>query len=168
MRVGEMVTAGILALFSIYLMWKSTELPIGYIAGHGTRRRGLAVLAFGDHADLLRRHRLQLVAWDHPPSQSDEPLLDSHGWRSLLFVGGGIIGFVALDQHHFDVRRDRGVPVLLPAVPGTARPGAELVHVADRCRSCCSSFLKVPCGSRCPRGCRSRTRFSTFSTDIIY
>ena len=31
-----------------------------------------------------------------PASQSDEPVLDSHGWRSLIFVGGGIIGFVAL------------------------------------------------------------------------
>lgn len=35
MRVGEIFTAGILALLSIYLMWKSTELPIGYISGTG-------------------------------------------------------------------------------------------------------------------------------------
>jgi hypothetical protein len=35
MRYGEIVTAGVLALFSIYLMWKSTELPVGYIEGRG-------------------------------------------------------------------------------------------------------------------------------------
>ena len=35
MRVGEIVAAGILALLSLYLMWESTDLPIGYIAGTG-------------------------------------------------------------------------------------------------------------------------------------
>jgi hypothetical protein len=31
-----------------------------------------------------------------PAAQSNRPVLDSHGWRTLLFVGGGIVGFVAL------------------------------------------------------------------------
>ncbi len=35
MRYAEIVTAGILALFSIYLMVKSTELPIGFVSGRG-------------------------------------------------------------------------------------------------------------------------------------
>jgi len=35
MRLGEIVTAGVLAILSIYLMWKSTELPVGYISGEG-------------------------------------------------------------------------------------------------------------------------------------
>ena len=35
MRRAEIITAGVLALFSIYLMWKSTELDIGYIRGEG-------------------------------------------------------------------------------------------------------------------------------------
>ncbi|MEL7183601.1 MAG: tripartite tricarboxylate transporter TctB family protein, partial [Pseudomonadota bacterium] len=35
MRRGEIILAGLLALFSVYLMWKSTELPIGYISGQG-------------------------------------------------------------------------------------------------------------------------------------
>ena len=35
MRYGEISLVGILALFSIYLMWKSAELPIGYIRGQG-------------------------------------------------------------------------------------------------------------------------------------
>jgi len=32
MRRAEFITAGILALLSIYLMWKSTELEIGYVS----------------------------------------------------------------------------------------------------------------------------------------
>ena len=35
MRRGEISMAGLLALFSLYLMWKSAELPIGYIRGEG-------------------------------------------------------------------------------------------------------------------------------------
>ena len=35
MRRGEIITAGILAVMSIYMMWKSTELDIFYIKGEG-------------------------------------------------------------------------------------------------------------------------------------
>ena len=35
MRVAELVTAAVLAVLSIYFMWKSTELPIGWIRGSG-------------------------------------------------------------------------------------------------------------------------------------
>ena len=35
MRVAEICMALVMAIFSIYLMWKSTELPIGWIEGEG-------------------------------------------------------------------------------------------------------------------------------------
>ena len=35
MRRAEIVTAVLIGLFSIYLMWKSTELPIGWIPEKG-------------------------------------------------------------------------------------------------------------------------------------
>ncbi|MDB3936394.1 hypothetical protein N9383_06730, partial [Granulosicoccus sp.] len=35
MRRAEIITAGILAIFSIYLMFKSAELDIGYASGEG-------------------------------------------------------------------------------------------------------------------------------------
>ena len=35
MRRAEIITAGLMALLSIYLMYKSTELDIGYIKGEG-------------------------------------------------------------------------------------------------------------------------------------
>jgi putative tricarboxylic transport membrane protein len=96
MRVGEIITTGILALFSIYLMWKSTELPIGYIAERGP---GGGAWPFWLSAIMLISCAWTAVNWwrgQTPASQSEEPVLDNFGWRTLIFVGGGIIGFVAL------------------------------------------------------------------------
>jgi hypothetical protein len=96
MRIGEIVTTGVLALFSIYLMWKSTELPIGYIAGRGP---GGGAWPFWLSAIMLVCCGMIALNWwrrTSPPSRSEEPLLDSYGWRMLAFVGGGIVVFVGL------------------------------------------------------------------------
>jgi hypothetical protein len=96
MRNGEIVTAGVLALFSIYLMVKSTELPIGYVAGRGP---GGGAWPFWLSAIMLLC--CGMIAWNwwrrtSPPSQSDEPFLDAYGWRMVAMVGGGVVVFVAL------------------------------------------------------------------------
>jgi hypothetical protein len=96
MRNGEIVTAGVLALFSIYLMVKSTELPIGYVAGRGP---GGGAWPFWLSAIMLLC--CGMIAWNwwrrtSPPSQSDEPFLDAYGWRMVALVGGGVVVFVAL------------------------------------------------------------------------
>jgi len=96
MRRAEITTAGILALFSIYLMWKSTELDYGYIRGEGP---GGGAWPFWLSAIMLIC--TLIIAYNglrgtSPPSQSSEPLLDVYGRKMLLLVGGGIIGFVAL------------------------------------------------------------------------
>jgi hypothetical protein len=96
MRRAEIITAGILALFSIYLMWKSTELEIGYIRGEGP---GGGAWPFWLSAIMLIC--TAVIAYNgyrrtSPPSQSEERLLDPYGRKMLLLVGGGIIGFVAL------------------------------------------------------------------------
>ena len=96
MRIGEIVTAGVLALFSIYLMWKSTELPIGYIAEKGP---GGGAWPFWLSGIMLVCCVMIAINWWRevsPASRSDEPMLDGYGWRMLLFVGGGIVVFVAL------------------------------------------------------------------------
>jgi putative tricarboxylic transport membrane protein len=96
MRIGEIVTASILALFSIYLMWKSTELPVGYISGRGP---GGGAWPFWLSGVMLVACVMVMVNWwrgTSPPSQSDEPMLDAYGWRMLALVGGGIVVFVAL------------------------------------------------------------------------
>jgi len=96
MRTGEIVTASILALFSVYLMWKSAELPIGYISGQGP---GGGAWPFWLSAIMLVACGLIAVnGWRRtsPPSKSDDRLLDAYGWRVLMLVGGGIVVFVAL------------------------------------------------------------------------
>ncbi len=96
MRRAELITAVILAVFSIYLMWKSTELDVGYISdegpGGGAWPFWLAAImlictGFIFFNGLKRRS---------PPSRSEEPLLDRYGMKMLLLVGGGIFGFIAL------------------------------------------------------------------------
>jgi hypothetical protein len=96
MRRGEFFTAAILAVLSIYMMWKSTELKIGYIKGEGP---GGGAWPFWLSAIILIC--TALIAYNafrrtSPPSQSDEPVLDAEGRKMLLQVFGGIFGFVAL------------------------------------------------------------------------
>lgn len=96
MRLGEIVTAGLLALLSIYFMWKAAELPIGYQAGRGP---GGGAWPFWLSAVMLVCCGAIALNWwrrASPLSRSEEPALDGHGWRTLLFVGGGIVGFVTL------------------------------------------------------------------------
>ncbi|MGP1357365.1 tripartite tricarboxylate transporter TctB family protein [Roseicyclus sp.] len=96
MRNGEIVTAGVLALFSIYLMWKSTELPIGFIEGRGP---GGGLWPFWLSLIMLLSCGMIAFNWwrrTSPPSRSEEPFLDGYGWRMVALVGGGLIVFVAL------------------------------------------------------------------------
>lgn len=96
MRRAEIIMAGLLAVFSIYLMWKSTELEIGYVSDEGPGGgawpfwlSGIMLICTGFIAYNGVKRR-------SPPSQSDEPLLDHYGKKMLLLVGGGIFGFIAL------------------------------------------------------------------------
>lgn len=96
MRLGEIIAAVLLAILSIYFMWESTDLEIGYIAGEGP---GGGAWPFWLSAIMLISTVFIAVNWfrgTSPPSQSDEPVLDSEGRKMFIFVGGGIIGFVAL------------------------------------------------------------------------
>lgn len=96
MRLAEIVTAGVLALLSIYLMWKSTELNVGYITGEGP---GGGAWPFWLAGIMLICTVMIAINWyrqTSPPSRSDEPLLDGYGKRTLVLVGGGLLGFIAL------------------------------------------------------------------------
>lgn len=96
MRLGEIITAGIMALLSIYMMWKSTELEIGYIAGEGP---GGGFWPFWLAAIMLVCTGFIAFNWvrrSSPPSQSEEVLLDRYGKKMLVLVGGGLLGFIAL------------------------------------------------------------------------
>lgn len=96
MRLAEIVTAGVMALLSIYLMWKSTELNVGYITGEGP---GGGAWPFWLSGIMLICTVLIAINWvrrSSPPSQSEEVLLDGYGKRTLILVGGGLLGFIAL------------------------------------------------------------------------
>lgn len=96
MRRAEIITAGLMALLSIYLMYKSTELDVGYIKGEGP---GGGFWPFWLAACMLASCAWIAVNWylkKSPPSQSDEKFLDSYGMRMLLLVGGGVTVFIAL------------------------------------------------------------------------
>ncbi|MEY8831522.1 tripartite tricarboxylate transporter TctB family protein [Sedimentitalea sp. XS_ASV28] len=96
MRLAEIVTAGVLALLSIYLMWKSTELNVGYITGEGP---GGGAWPFWLSGIMLICTIMIAINWyrqSSPPSRSTEPLLDGYGKRTLVLVGGGLLGFVGL------------------------------------------------------------------------
>ncbi|HUF57057.1 MAG TPA: tripartite tricarboxylate transporter TctB family protein [Thermohalobaculum sp.] len=96
MRRGEIITAGILALLSLYMMWESTELEVGYIRGTGP---GGGAWPFWLSAVMLVCTVVIAINWARrtsPPSQSTEPVLDAEGRKMLLQVGGGLLLFIGL------------------------------------------------------------------------
>ncbi|MEZ5908258.1 MAG: tripartite tricarboxylate transporter TctB family protein [Hyphomicrobiaceae bacterium] len=83
-RVAEFVMAAVMALFSGYLMWKSAELPIGWIKGEGP---GGGMWPFWLSAIMLVSCIGILVNWARRatwPSRSNE-----------LFFAPGVLGSVA-------------------------------------------------------------------------
>lgn len=107
MRRAEIVTAFILGLCSLALMWKSGEAPswdpdiarfanIGMIEGEGP---GSGFWPFWLSLVMLICCIWIGINWyrrTSPPSQSDEPFLDGYGKKMLLQVGGGLFGFLIL------------------------------------------------------------------------
>ena len=107
MRRAEIVTAFILGILSIYLMWKSGEAPewnpdiarfdnIGLIEGEGP---GSGFWPFWLSFIMLISSVWIGINWyrrTSPPSQSDEEFLDGYGKRMLFVVGGGHFGFLIL------------------------------------------------------------------------
>jgi hypothetical protein len=96
MRNGEIITAGVLALLSIYLMFKASANGIGFVAGTGPAG---GFWPFWLSLGMLISTGFVALNWVRratPQSRSEEPVLDAYGRRTLILVGGGIIGFVAL------------------------------------------------------------------------
>ncbi len=105
MRRAEIITALILGLFSLYLMWKSGEPPawnpnavrfdnIGY---DDTGAPGSGFWPFWLGVIMLASCIWTGINWvlrRTPASISTELFLDSYGWKMLLTVGGGLIGFL--------------------------------------------------------------------------
>jgi len=96
MRRAEMITAALMALFSIYLMVKSAELPIGWIEDEGP---GGGAFSFWLAAVMLLCCVFIAINWfrrKSPQSVSDEQYMDSAARKKFLLVGGGVTAMIAL------------------------------------------------------------------------
>ncbi len=88
MRRAELVMAGVMAVFSLYLMWKSAELPIGWLPGEGP---GGGAFPFWLSTGMLICSLWVIVRWirkSSPPSRSTEPYMDRRSFK-LFRIGAG-------------------------------------------------------------------------------
>lgn len=96
MRRAEIVTAVLMAAFSIYLMWKSAELPIGWIPDEGP---GGGAFSFWLSAVMLVCCVWIAINWVRrasPPSRSDAPFMDGFARSKFVLVGGGVTAMIGL------------------------------------------------------------------------
>ena len=110
MRRTEIVTAVILGLFSLYLMWEAGEpspnawdpamqhrfANVGWIEGEGP---GSGFWPFWLSTIMFLCCVWIGINWARgtsPNSQSDKVFLDSHGKKMMCLVGGGLLGFLIL------------------------------------------------------------------------
>ncbi|MGR3717045.1 MAG: tripartite tricarboxylate transporter TctB family protein, partial [Thermohalobaculum sp.] len=105
MRLAELVTAIVLAILSIYMMWKSGQPAwegdprfqnIWFVEGEGP---GSGFWPFWLSGVMLLCCVWIAVNWVRrasPPSRSKEKYLDAYGMLMLLRVGGGVTVFIGL------------------------------------------------------------------------
>jgi putative tricarboxylic transport membrane protein len=96
MRRAEIVTAVLMAALSVYLMWKSAELPIGWIKGEGP---GGGAFPFWLAAIMFACSVWTGFNWWRrltPPSRSNQPFMDSYALKQFLLVAGGVTAMIAL------------------------------------------------------------------------
>lgn len=91
MRRAELVTAVVFALLSVYLMWKSAELPVGWIPKKGP--------AGGAFPFWLSAGMLACSVWIFvrglagvtPESRSKDPFMDQTTIKLLAMAGGSLL-----------------------------------------------------------------------------
>jgi hypothetical protein len=96
MRRAEIVTAVLMAALSIYLMWKSAELPIHWIPEEGP---GGGAFSFWLAAVMLGCTVWIVINWirrTSPPSQSTAPFMDAYAVKMFFLVGGGVTVMIGL------------------------------------------------------------------------
>lgn len=96
MRLAELVMAVVMAVFSCYLMWMSTELPIGWVPGRGP---GGGAFPFWLSLLMLICCGVIVVRWFmrvSPPSRSTEPYMSRSAFKSFLLVAGSLTVMIGL------------------------------------------------------------------------
>ena len=95
-RKAELAMAIAMAIFSIYLMVKSAELPVGWIPEEGP---GGGAFPFWLSAGMLVCCLWIIVNWirkTSPQSVSDEPFLTKNATRLFVFGAGSLTAMVGL------------------------------------------------------------------------
>ena len=88
--------AVVMAVFSIYLMWKSAELPIGWITGEGP---GGGAWSFWLAAGMLICCIAVIIRWVKrvtPESRSEEVFMDRRTLRLFLLNAGALTAMIGL------------------------------------------------------------------------
>lgn len=96
MRRAELAMAVVLAAFSLYLMWKSAELPVLWIKGEGP---GGGAWPFWLSAGMLLCCIVIAVRWlrgTSPLSRADGSYMDSRSARLFLLNAGALAVTVGL------------------------------------------------------------------------
>ncbi len=96
MRRAELVMAAVMAVLSLYLMWKSAELPIGWIPGEGP---GGGAFPFWLSAGMLVCTLVIILRWFRgvsPQSRSEEPYMDEGSLKLFLIVAGSLTAMIGL------------------------------------------------------------------------
>ncbi len=96
MRRAELIVAIIMGLCSIGLMWKSAELPIGWIPGEGP---GGGAFPFWLSAGMLVCCVLTAVRWFSratPPSRSTDPYMDRQTVILFATTAGSLTVMIGL------------------------------------------------------------------------
>ncbi len=103
MRLAELVMAVAMAIFSLYLMWKSAELPIGWIEGSGP---GGGAFPFWLAGGMLICCIWIIIRWakrQSPPSQSTEPYMNALSIKAFVIGAGSLtvlIGGIPQPYYH--------------------------------------------------------------------
>jgi len=96
MRVAELVMAIVLAVFSLYLMVKSAELPIGWIEGGGP---GGGSWPFWLATGMLLCTLWIILSWlrkTNPFSKMTEPFMSRAAFKLFLITAGSLTAMIAL------------------------------------------------------------------------
>lgn len=96
MRMAELVMGLVMGVFSLYLMWKSAELPIGWIRGEGP---GGGAWPFWLSVGMLLCCIMIIIRWAKrltPESRSEEAYMDSRTMTLFLLNVGALTAMIGL------------------------------------------------------------------------
>ncbi|MCH9050358.1 MAG: tripartite tricarboxylate transporter TctB family protein [Proteobacteria bacterium] len=96
MRMAELAMGVVMGVFSLYLMWKSAELPIGWIPGEGP---GGGAWPFWLSTGMLLCCIAIVIRWAKrmtPQSRSEDVYMDRRAFKLFLLNAGALTAMIGL------------------------------------------------------------------------